>query len=791
MLEILLTRIISVISWYHLAFFVISLAMLGMTAGAIWVFVRPDDFEAEAVPRRLAQYALRFSLSTPLAVALALAMPLVPVRSFMDFCGLLAFGGALAVPFVFAGIVLTLALTRAGLSPAIAYGVDLVGAAVGCALVIPLLGVFDAPSGVLVASALAAASAFAFARAAGDAGRSTSRWALVSLVLLSVGAFGNRSAAEQSATFRPAWVKGMHEATETLAWTRWNTYSRVTVDHTIEVPPTLWAPNRQMPEELRAPLAQRTIKIDGAAATMMAQDATQLERHAYLDWDVTSFAHRLRPDGPAAVIGVGGGRDLLAARRGGHPKVVGVELNQLIVDLHEREMRDFSKLVDLEGVELVSDEARSWFTRTDRRFSVIAMSLIDTWASTGAGAYSLSENGLYTVEAWGIFFDRLDDAGLFTVSRWWHPQSPGETARMIGLAMELLWSRGVEDPRRHLFVVQSDAVATLLVAKRPFTEAEIDELQGEAIRLGFNMLATPRKTPSSELLAALWQQGDRASFWSWARAQSLDLTPATDDRPFFFNMLRPGDWLRDKGEVDAMDVSFLGNLQATQTLVYATLVSLLLTLITVVAPLRRRAEGLRELPTRMVVAACAYFALIGLGFMFVEIALLSRLNVLLGHPTTSLAVLLGGIIFFTGVGSLLSERAPIQKRAFALAYPIIPALLVAAAAFASGPALAALSGAGLATRVLAGLSLVGIPALGMGLGFPLGLRLVGRASPDPERPSLGPWLWGINGAFGVCASGLALGSSMVWGVPTTLVIGMVCYLALLPCTRLLVAAGRQ
>ncbi len=144
--EILLTRISSVISWYHLAFFVISLAMLGMTVGAIWVFVRREAFEADAVPRQLARYCSIFALLAPLSMALAMSMPLLPVEGLMEFFGLLTFAGLLALPFAAAGVVLTLALTRAGLSPALAYGIDLVGAAAGCALVIPLLAFADAPS---------------------------------------------------------------------------------------------------------------------------------------------------------------------------------------------------------------------------------------------------------------------------------------------------------------------------------------------------------------------------------------------------------------------------------------------------------------------------------------------------------------------------------------------------------------------------------------------------------------------------------------------------------------------
>lgn len=782
MLEVLLTRITSVIAWYHLAFFVISLGMLGMTAGAVLVFLLPRVFSDERIPERLAQSALAFAATSPIAIGMAMAIPLLPIDDLMDFFALLAYGGALAIPFALGGVTLTLALTRAGLPASTAYGVDLVGAAIGCALVIPLLDALDAASAALISAAVAGIGAMCFGLARGVAGRKQLIGG-AALAITLVG-LGLSNAGAESPPLRPAWVKATPEDPKQFEWIGWNTYSRVTVDKTVELPPHMWAGSRLMPLELHGPVPQRAIKIDGAAATMMFEHGDELENHAHIDWDITSFAHQLRPTGPAAVIGVGGGRDVIVAARSGHTPVVGVELNDLIVELHTTVMEDYSRLTRIPGVELVPDEARSHMSREDRRFSVITMSLIDTWASTGAGSYSLSENGLYTVEAWQVFIDRLEDNGIYTVSRWYHPKSPGETARMLALGLEVLWRRGVQDPHQHLILLQNLNVATLLLSPAPFSKQDIDNMQTAAVKQGLTMMATPRRGPlHGGVLAQLWELDSQDALWAWAREQELDLTPPTDDRPFFFNTLKPRTWLQDPGSVERLDVSFLGNLQATQTLVYATLVSLLLTLITVIGPLLVRRGELREVGGRDLAAATGYFALIGLGFMFVEIGLLSRLNVFLGHPTVALAVLLGGIILFTGIGSLLSGKLKIERGTpLARLFPLAPFVLVVIAALASGPLTHAFVSSGMLVRVIVGIVTVAVPALGMGLGFPLGLRLVQRRREAEGGPELGPWLWGINGAAGVCASGLALGCSMVWGVPVTLAVGAGCYLLLLGCT---------
>jgi hypothetical protein len=304
------------------------------------------------------------------------------------------------------------------------------------------------------------------------------------------------------------------------------------------------------------------------------------------------------------------------------------------------------------------------------------------------------------------------------------------------------------------------------------------------------MLLTPRRVPINPVLRELAEIEDRDAMWRWARAGLLDYTPPTDERPFFFNMLRPGSWLETPEDVGELDHAFLGNLYATQTLVYSTLASAVLTVFAIVVPMLWRRRDLKGYGAADLGASCLYFALIGLGFMFVEMALLSRLNVFIGHPTIALATLLGGIIFFAGVGSLLSGRVPMHVPLVARLYPLVPAALVAGIALAVDPVMTAFEAAPTSVRALLSVAIVGVPALGMGLCFPLGLRLVGALA-EHGRPDLGPWMWGVNGACGVVASGLALTCSMAWSITTTLFVGAVCYVALVACTTRLARVGAR
>jgi hypothetical protein len=189
-------------------------------------------------------------------------------------------------------------------------------------------------------------------------------------------------------------------------------------------------------------------------------------------------------------------------------------------------------------VKFFIDDARSWFASTPQKFDLIQMSMIDTWAATGAGAFSLSENGLYTLEGWRAFIKTLHADGVFTVSRWYNPGDINETGRMIGLATAAMLDTGVTDARPHLFVARADRIATLVLSKRPFTAEQLRTLRSEVERLGFGVLLAPDQPPSTALLAAMIQSKDIAALNKIAANAYLDLTVPTDNRPFFFNQLR-------------------------------------------------------------------------------------------------------------------------------------------------------------------------------------------------------------------------------------------------------------
>jgi hypothetical protein len=781
MFQILQTRILSVIAWYYMAFFAISVAMLGMTVGAVWVYLWRERFQSAPLPVTLSNFALLAALAMPASVIVQFCLITAAAFSLTTVISWSLFLTVMAVPYVFSGVVVSLALTRSPFPTGQVYGVDLLGAALGCVAVIAILNVLDGPSAVIVAGAISGLSALAFAASAGaeDRQRLKSKpwWQKpmpVVIALLALAPFNSLS----PAGFRPIQVKDTLERSRRDAYEKWNSYSRIRAYRPVIGLPQMWGPSPKLPADTRVPMAK--MNIDGAAGSSMFHYDGTLNSIAFLQYDLVNLAYRLPGIHKSAVIGVGGGRDLLSAHLFGVTDITGVELNPIFINLHTRDpfYKNYSNLTTLPNLKLHTDDARSWFAATKEKFDLVQMSMIDTWAATGAGAFSLSENGLYTLEGWRAFLKTINNDGIFTVSRWYSPEDVNETGRMIGLATAALLDAGVKDARPHLFVANAGNIATLVLSKAPFTKEQLRVLHDTVQDGGFTVLLAPDYPPESGLLRQITESQDPIALNRALNASYLDLTVPTDARPFFFNQLRIFDipsfvtvmrrTMHGQGKNGVAE----GNLIASGVLTMILFISVIAVIATILLPLKGAA---RECPRRLVVAGSLYFSLIGMGFMLAEIALLQYFSVYLGHPIYSLGVCLFSLILASGLGSLTSDRLRLGTRGKLLAWgTVVVAYLVIMervlpAVFQSTTDRERL--------VRIGISLAAIMPLGflLGFGFPTGMRLVEAIDRGPT-----PWFWGINGATGVLASVLGVMLSMSLGINVTMLISAACYLLLIP-----------
>jgi spermidine synthase len=766
-LEVTFSRLLSVITWYHLAFFAVSTAMLGMTAGAVMVYLRPGWFTGGKLNSSLAKSSFWYMFITPFSLVLLCVLPITFVQSIMSLFVLLFASIACSLPFYFSGIAVTAVLTKSALPIGKLYASDLVGASLGCLFVLAGLWVMDATSLILCCGAVGGIAALAFAwRDPLFKQRRLCTIAILALVLVA----GVNSTSVYG--IRPLMAKNAIQNPKFLLMERWNTFSRVALYKGEKSPPQYWGPSPVAPQNEN--VFQYYMNIDGDAATTLRRFSS-LEDIAHLRYDVTNVAYYLRPHGNACVIGVGGGRDVQSAILFGHETITGIDVNPIFIDLVKNRFREFAGIADHKGVTLVADEARSYLTRTKETFSTIQMSLIDTWASTGAGAYSLSENALYTVEAWQVFLSRLSDDGIFTVSRWHNPDNLGETGRVISLAMAALFQSGVTDPSRHIALVTADKISTLILSKRPLGAADLDTLAKTAKALRFTLAVIPGKTPENPILRDIISARSPRALQNAIANEPFNFEPSTDEKPYFFNMFK----LDRLNEVMSVGPGVTkGNARATLVLLGLILSLAILTIATIVVPLAvapRLGRGM-EGHSKIIWPGAIYFSLIGAGFMCVEIALIQRLSVFLGHPVYGLGILLFTIIASTGIGSLLSERLPFRSRWIIFILPVVSALAIIAVRFGLTTLVAGMITAPVLTKILLSIAVIFPLGLILGFFFPTGMKML-KLSAASETP----WYWALNGIFGVLCSATAVFISIYGGISINFYIGAVCYAALVPC----------
>ena len=765
MLELLLTRIFSVTMWYHFAFLAISVAVFGMTLGAIVVFQRPEYFTQEHASQHLAGAALLFALTIVLSLLVHVHVPVIFVPSLLGLASVALTFAVFALPFFFSGVAVCIVLTKHPSRVSSLYAADLAGAGSGCLVLIALLDATDAATAIGATAVAAVVAALLFASDEG-LGRPVRRAFYASAVAAGV-LFASVSTLTVGTAIGPA--QPSPGGGRSVLYEKWNSFSRIRVtgDPDRLVAPFGWGISSAYARRSEPLARQLTVAIDAMAGTVMTGFDGDFTAIDYLRYDIVNVAHHFRQNASVLAMGVGGGRDVLSALTFKQKWIVGVEINQAILAAVNGRFGTFTGHLDhYPQVRFVNDDARSYAARTPERFDIIQIAMIDTWAATAAGAFVLTEHSLYTLEAWHLFLDRLTANGILTASRWYFTDRPGEVYRMTALAAAALMARGTTQPRQHIIVVKNpaqaaNAVGTILVSNAPFSADDLDTLDGVARRLGFDVVLSPR-VAADETLATLTSGAPLDTFLG---SFPINIAPPTDDAPFFFQMLRL-DAVLDPSRWELGRNSF--NMRAVVILWLLLGVVLALTVGTVLVPLRRPSG--HSLPSRAA-PFLIFFAAIGFGFMLIEGALLQRLTIFLGHPTYSLSVVLCTLLLSSGAGSYLTRYIGVQAATSCLLSLLI---VVGLCGLALPRAIATFESATTPLRMLVAILLVAPAGLCMGMAFPIGLKLATR---DVEP--LTPWLWGVNGATSVSGSVLAVVIALMWRISSAYWAGWGCYLVAL------------
>jgi spermidine synthase len=667
-------------------------------------------------------------------------------------------------PFTESGVCITLLLTRLPYRGGWLYAADLSGAALGCLGVIFLLLVVDPVSATLGIGAFAAAAGWLVVRGSGDV-RSLRLSGTVALVLAALAVVQTGLEVSGKGHLGVVWAKDRAQA-GTL-FERWNTYSRVRVKALGEFAPFGWGFARTPDTKID----QNWLDIDADAGTVITRFDGDLKKLAYLKDDVINAAYLVQPLADVAVVGVGGGRDILSGLFFGARRIHGIEINPAIFEVLTDKFADFSGHLDRQpGVSLVNAEARSYINHSSDRYDLIQISLIDTWAATAAGGLTLTENRLYTVDAWDDFYRALKAGGLLSVSRWYDKDSHrGEFYRLVAIAASALQRRGVPaaELRHHIIALNVDNIVTVITRPDAFTDAQWQAARANFLAQGFKILMGPDVAFDSVTSTLVSGKADAAFFASLPE----NITPSTDDNPFFFYTARFGDIASTPSSALADN-----NTAVSMTLMLIA-AALLACLHYVVVPFARLA---RRMPLSVLTPPVAYFCAIGVGFMLIEISQMQRLMVFLGHPVYGLAVVLFTILLFSGIGSAtVGARTP---RSAAIAARVVALVTALVAAGVLTPLVANWARSETTDmRILLSVLLLAPPAFCMGMMFPLGLNIWRRHS------ELLPFFWSANGITSMAASVLGMALSIEFGIANTYALGVCFYVV----CALMVLGSRQ
>jgi spermidine synthase len=785
MLQVSLTRVFSLLVWYHFAFLAIAIALLGFTGGGLLTQLRPALRQGD-VSRRLAGVCLLFALSTVGSLLFAPRLPfensvLADAKQIGSFLALIVM---FLVPFACAGLVVSLTLATHGASVPRLYFADLVGSGSGCALAVLAMDHLGGGAGGVLASALAGTlAAVAFL---GRSPREAPRlwWAAIACAAFIACLIGLARDPLREPFYLP----------------NAKAYPRVSRDAILERKCTslacvdffanplhlgLWG----LPVGYRGPLPNQIgVVIDAWALTSIfeahrgANGAPELG-HPILGALPPSLIHHFdystsRRADDMLVIGAGGGVDVRAAVSFGVRHVDAVDINPVIIDaVKERYAHYAGDLYARPEVTVTVAEGRHFLRQQSKRYDVIQISGVDTFAASQAGAFALTENYLYTVEAFREFLDHLKPDGTLTLTRWIYAPDR-QTVRVCTIADEAMRQLGLGDAAQHIFIAAAaDAGAemqysVIFLRRMPFRPEEARALRVLVELNGFRTLYSPDDSARPSVYRDYFAAPERAAF---VRDYPYRIQPTTDDEPFFFEHTRFFRLLRSRD-------SILGAASGQMVLMVTLGIMLASAAVFLWLPARRVAAHARSAGSVRVrdeaapgrLAACweLYFLALGLGFIGVEVALVPRFVLYLGHPVYALTVVLFALLAATGVGSAMSPRVVRGDARQLAAVALAAAVAVSSKALVLGYVFQGTFALPFPARTAMSVGLISGPALLMGMLFPGGLE----QAPRGDRRA--PWIaraWVLNGWASVVGSVATMILSIAVGFTRVLLVAAAFY----------------
>ena len=773
--EILLMRVLSIVQWHHFAYMIISLALLGYGASGTFIAVLRRHIEPR-FETAFATSALLFSVAMLVCYIIAQRVPFNALEIVWDpgqFANLSVLYLVFFIPFFFAACCIGLAFTCRSDDASQIYFFDLFGAGLGAVLIIALL---FAVSPQLALVLLALLPLLGSVLVASTLPSRLPLGALQLAWLLSL-AFG---VPQTQLELRISEYKGLSQALEVIDSRVLGQSSSplglVTVVDSTSVPvrhaPGLSFATRHIPPQ------QLAVFTDADGMSAITRYDGEPASVAYLGDMTAALPFALLDDPAVLILGAGAGTDVLMSLYHGARRIDAVELNPQMTALVADTWAEFAGRIYADTrVTVHTGEARGYVARHSGNYDLIQIGLLDSFGASGAGVQALNESYIYTVEAIVEYLDDLAPGGFLAITRW-IKLPPRDSVKLVATAIEALRQTGVNEPGQHFAMIRSWNTSTLLIRNGDFTAREIERVRAFARSRSFDTAWFPgmraeeanryNRLPEPFIheatVALLGEDAD-----SFLERYKFHVAPATDDRPYFFHFFR---W-RTLPEVMALrKAGGAGLIEWGYLVLVATLVqAIVLGLVLILVPL---SLARHEWPAGTGRQFGFYFLLLGLAFLFVEMAFIQKFTLFLSNPLYSVAVVLSGFLLFAGLGSALSERL-----AQSVPWPTVSPVTIAVAAIAVlalfyvkllPVVFAAFIGFPDVARIALSLALIAPLAFFMGMPFPMGLKRLSRSA-----AGFVPWAWGINGFASVVSAVLATLLAIEFGFNAVIVLALVLY----------------
>ena len=769
--EISLTRIFSVSLWYHFAFMVVSIALLGIGASGTFLMLFPRILRGEP-RRRLSIISLLFSLACLGSYLIANRVPFDPVKIAWDYRQLLRillYYGLFSLPFFCSGMTIVIAFSRFTHRVGSIYFADLAGGGSGCLLSLVIFYIAKNGQVVTASALLAILAAFFFLPP------SKKRIGLIPLmVMLGFLIWLN----PEGMRIKISPYKGLPTALRypgsRLIRTEWNSFSRVDL---IESPMVRFAPGLSL--SYQEPLPRQVgICVDGDNLSAITRFDGNLEGLKFTSFLPSSLPFYLGSQEEVFIFEPGGGLDILTALYHGAKRIRIAEMNPLVVGMVDKYYREFSgNIYHKEGIEVTIAEPRSYLRGTEDKFDLILHTTPNLLGAASTGIYGLIEDYRLTKEGMVDFYRHLKPEGVLCFTLYLLPP-PRIELRLVSLFLTALKEVEVAHPQNHIAILRSWGTITLLLKHNPLDDEEIFRLKEFARERRFDLVYYPgiereeaniyNRFPQPiyyNLVTQIMEPRAREEFF---KNYPFNVAPVSDERPFFYHFFRLSklpQLYRIMGEKwqPFLQGDYLVPIIFLQALVASIIFIALPTLLVAKGEKKNRKKTSRS----PVLLSLSYFFFIGVGFMFVEISIIQKFILFLGHPVYAIATVLLAILVSSGIGAFLSDRLlPSLKRVIAVLAGLI-FLYMVGLPWLQG----ALLGWSMSLRQVATVVLLFPLGILMGMCFPGGIRFLKEIA-----RSYIPWAWCVNGCASVLSSVGAIMLASVVGFSWVIGMGGVVYM---------------